>query len=204
MSLIHCLVMMHSGRVRLRAILCLVALLCIPHTANADSDGLYCQGKAYIAYELRHFESDGKHTLYILKPTHDEAAVSVNAIPIPKEIKQAHGLTCEDNNVLISAHMSAARFNLSDRTFTLGQEPVVSIEQNRLDISFNSDVPPVTPLSEWSNDTHRYQFHRVYYAFPENGIIQHYSINRIVRVNKELQSVEGMYTVDRMHIETID
>lgn len=186
-----------------------LVLLCAPQIASADSDGMFCQGEGYMAYELRHFDSSEAPKLYILKPSSGDDVVSVERHLIPEAIGQVHGLVCTNSSVLISAFKTAARFDLSGQSFALDQEPVISTAQGRLNKQAYPHMPPVVLLPSWSDDSYQYAFHQVNYMFPEkgnhDGLIEHHSINRIVRINKAGHYVDGSHTIlEGMKIETID
>jgi len=199
----------HRMNKRVKIILTLMTSLSACQVALADSDGMFCQGERFMAYELQHFDSEHPHTLYILRPSVDEV-VSVDRHLIPAAIGQVHGLKCEaDKSVLISAFDRAIRFDLSDRDFTPEQKPEKNFDQSQLDTKLHHDERPVTVLSSWSDETYNYELHRLNYIFPEtgshDGIIEHHSVVRIVRVNKMGYFFGGSYTIlETMKIETID
>jgi len=203
--------MFSISKISLIIIVSIAALFCTTQKAVADSDGMFCHGNGYIAYELRHFDSTGIHTLYILKPSSSaDTVVSVESYLIPEVIGQVHSLICEANkSVLISAFNTASRFDLSEQTFMADQKPIKTTKQRHLDMKSYGHISPVMILPDWGTDIHQYELHQLHYMFPEkgshNGVIEHHSINRIVRVGREGHYIDGSYIfAERMKIETID
>jgi len=194
----------------IKSVIFLIALLLAPQFAFADSDGMLCIGERFIAYELRHFDSDGQHTLYILRPTTNDNVVSVETFNIPETVGQVHGLSCKtDKSVLISGFNEGVRFDLSAQAFQGGESPKRNAHQDHLMQSSMNSNDPVRILTDWNSETHQYQFHQLGYAFPptghHDGIIEHHSISRIVRINKTGRWVDGSHTIlGSMRIETID
>src|SRR5688500_6603874 len=73
------------------------ALLLLTATAGrADSDGYYCLGKGFIAFEL----SQGlprRHLLHVVRVAHGTGITRLP--PIPLEDFQVHGMTCRENGI---------------------------------------------------------------------------------------------------------
>jgi hypothetical protein len=77
----------------------LLATLLRPAVAHADSDGYYCTGPGYLAYEMRFSQAPGKHLLHIVRFSHDTGIVRLP--PVLLDDFQVHAMTCgADQNVV--------------------------------------------------------------------------------------------------------
>jgi hypothetical protein len=74
----------------------LVAVVC-PTTALADSDGYYCVGKGYLAFETRWSQASNAHTLTVIRVSRSGGIQRL--APIPLDDFQVHGITCRDTGV---------------------------------------------------------------------------------------------------------
>jgi hypothetical protein len=66
-------------------------------SSRADSDGCYCVGPAYIAYELSLSLPNGGHVLYVV-PLGDSAGVG-RSISVELPEFQVHGMRCDTSHV---------------------------------------------------------------------------------------------------------
>ena len=84
---------MMTVRLPVAAAFCLsILLLSGARSARADSDGYYCAGPAYLAYELSMHAPGGGHVLYIV-PLRDSAGIAA-PIRVPLPDFQVHGMRC--------------------------------------------------------------------------------------------------------------
>ena len=85
---------------------CLVAVLILGPlvgTARADSDGYYCAGRGYVAYQFGFAGPPvGPHRLYILRLGGASGIGAPVAIDLPQF--QVQGMTCGDRSVRIAAY----------------------------------------------------------------------------------------------------
>ena len=93
---------------RTRALLFACFLAVLPSAARADSDGHYCVGPGYIAWETR-FDENGKgHELHIVRVS---AARGIERLaPIALNDFQVHGMTCGPDTV--DLHAWTARYSV--------------------------------------------------------------------------------------------
>jgi hypothetical protein len=80
---------------RIVAVLGLAAL--IPGVAVADSDGYFCIGKGFVAYEMRSATARAGHFLHIVRVAHSTGITRLP--PVALEDFQVHGMTCRDDGV---------------------------------------------------------------------------------------------------------
>jgi hypothetical protein len=69
-----------------------VAFLGCPQAAHADSDGYFCTGPGYLAFETRFSEQPARHLLHVVRFSAKTGIV--RAQPIPLEDFQVHGMIC--------------------------------------------------------------------------------------------------------------
>lgn len=90
------------------ALLSACFLVVLPSAAHADSDGYYCVGPGYVAWETR-FDEDGKgHELHIVRVS--AARGIVRFAPIALDDFQVHGMTCGPDTV--DLHAWTARYSV--------------------------------------------------------------------------------------------
>jgi len=75
----------------------LVAFL--PAPARADSDGYYCAGPGYVAYEMRFSQGPGGHRLYVARFSRADGIRPLVAVPL--DDFQVQGMTCGAGEVVL-------------------------------------------------------------------------------------------------------
>jgi hypothetical protein len=85
--------------------------LCTPAVANADSDGYFCIGRGYLAYELRP-SPQAAHQLHIVR--FGSATGVVPAAPVPLDDFQVHGMTCRPGVVELVAWSQTYSVDISN------------------------------------------------------------------------------------------
>lgn len=113
-----------------------VLLLLITLAARADSDGYYCVGGSYLAYELR---DDGQHALIILRGGPGQA-IQERTIALPDF--QVHAMRCGNGTVDLAGWDAVYTAALTSNS------PGVS----RTPLSHSGDIPawPITNLAQWN------------------------------------------------------
>lgn len=186
----------------------IVATIWFASAANADSDGTYCIGKNYIAYES--WFSKPNHTLTLLQPIKGKEIVKSTDIRIEEE--QIHGMECKDGLVEIYYYDRVCRTNvdsiksecskLSEKKFPKSDSfSYLGFVRNDNLVQFK-----IIPLPDWPGD---YELHLIGYEHRkghEHGAsIQHYGIARIVKSKELYSQIEGMYEIFNDHFyESID
>lgn len=89
-----------------------LATLSLPASALADSDGYYCVGRGYLAYETRFSENPGQHLLHIVQWS--RARGMVRLPPIPLEEFQVHAMRCQPTAVELDGWTVGYSVSLSD------------------------------------------------------------------------------------------
>jgi hypothetical protein len=97
------------------SVLLIVALvvmgLCIPATAYADSDGYYCVGRGYLAYQFGMAPQPvAPHRLYVISTRGPKGIPEPAALELPQF--QVHGMVCGDGWVDIASFTTVYRITL--------------------------------------------------------------------------------------------
>lgn len=96
----------------LSARLALIASFLLAGIASADSDGLFCSGNTYIAWESRSFYSDGVHRLNII-PLSDEMGIGPEISIILPDF-QAFSMRCDAAQVSVQSLSDIYKVDVSD------------------------------------------------------------------------------------------
>jgi hypothetical protein len=78
-------------------VLAIAAVALFPSLAHADSDGYYCIGPGFVAYELSSSGAASGHWLHIVRVSASKGIVRLPPIALPEF--QVHGMTCRENAV---------------------------------------------------------------------------------------------------------
>ena len=78
-------------------VLATAAALLFPSLAHADSDGYYCLGPGFVAYEMSFSGASPGHWLHIVRVSASKGIVRLPPIALPGF--QVHGMTCRENSV---------------------------------------------------------------------------------------------------------
>lgn len=158
-----------------RATLCLILLL-LPTVTRADSDGYYCTGRGYLAWETR-LDQPG-HQLHIVRFSRDAGLVRL--APVALEDFQVHGMTCGDASVELTG---GGKVHSVD--FSHAARPVVSTR------AASPTSAPQLNLGHWSregvtdleSDAAPGEFQLVISkaSRPVSGGVDHYTVTQVVR-----------------------
>ena len=79
----------------------IAGLLLLPAfgSARADSDGYYCKGSGFIAWETRFAPGPAKHVLHVVRFAEATGIVPTERIDLPDF--QVHGMTCDKGSVVL-------------------------------------------------------------------------------------------------------
>jgi hypothetical protein len=78
-------------------VLATATVLLFPSLAHADSDGYYCIGPGFVAYEMSFSAAASGHWLHIVRVSTEKGIVRLPPIALPEF--QVHGMTCRENGV---------------------------------------------------------------------------------------------------------
>jgi hypothetical protein len=78
-------------------VLATAAVALFPSLAHADSDGYYCIGPGFVAYEMSFSGAASGHWLHIVRVSASKGIVRLPPIALPEF--QVHGMTCRENAV---------------------------------------------------------------------------------------------------------
>lgn len=101
-------------------VLATAAVLLFPGLVHADSDGHYCLGPGFVAYEMRSSEAAPRHKLHIVRVSASKGIVRLPPIALPEF--QVHGMTCRENGVDVDGWTTRHRVALDSN----GQATITS------------------------------------------------------------------------------
>ena len=97
--------------VRVITVLFVVAVIS-PPLARADSDGYYCVGRGYIAYETRFSTQPSQHLLHVIQFSSTQGIVRI--APIALENFQVHSMTCHATAIELTGWTTRYLVDISD------------------------------------------------------------------------------------------
>jgi hypothetical protein len=115
---------------RIRILALAVLATANPGVAHADSDGYYCIGPSYLAYQFA-MASVAPHLLYVIRTNGPEGIPEPAVLELPQF--QVHGMRCGDRSIDVAAFTAAYRVMLdeSDRPIRYEVQPFLDGQQSR-------------------------------------------------------------------------
>lgn len=166
-------------RVRIRSLLLILPLIA-PATARADSDGYFCTGRGYIAWETRFDTLPAGHRLHVVR--FSRAGGLVRSEPIPLEDFQVHAMSCRETSVELTGWTTRYTVDLLNPA-----QPVVTARAG----APGSADEPQRNLGHWSregvtdleSDGAADEFQLVISRVSRRvtGGIEHYTVTQIIR-----------------------
>jgi hypothetical protein len=183
----------------------IAVLLSWPAAAHADSDGYYCAGRGYLAYETRFGASETTHVLHVIRFSPSRGISQAQDIPLPEF--QTHGMRCGDDAIELAGFTARYVVDLS-----LPDRPATMMENVALD----SERPPATNLGNWARpgvidleaDGVRGEFQLVITRVSRRVAagIEHYTVTELIR--RETRPGGGILTSQKLFegifLETVD
>lgn len=175
-----------------RAILLCVGILGLwPSNLFADSDGYFCAGRGYLAYELRVAAGPVRHELRIVR--YDRVR-GIEALPaVVLEDFQVHGMRCEPRTVVVVGATTGFIVDFSQpnrlpqtRRMSAGAVGVGAAQQNNLG---HWAKPGVIDLEGADDDRYQLVIARASQRVP--GGIEHHTVTRIVQRQTNGTSPQG-------------
>ena len=158
----------------------IAVLLSCPAAARADSDGYYCAGRGYVAYETRFGVSEPNHVLHVVRFSRSTGISQTQDIPLADF--QTHGMRCGDRVIELAAFTARYLVDIS-----VPEQPRTTTEDAVLD-------PQRTPqmnlgnwgrsgVSELDADGQQGEFQLVIsrVSRPVAGGIEHYTVTELIR-----------------------
>lgn len=129
--------MVGGRRTALAVVLAGLAVAILPTTASADSDGSFCVGRGYLAYETRF--AAGGHLVHIVRFAPGTGIVTTE--PIPIEDFQVHVMTCAADSVALDGTQTGVSVGLANRRVVTGKPSVDT-----------TPAPPASNLGHWAKE----------------------------------------------------
>ena len=192
---------------RYRAFL-VVALLLLPSTARADSDGSYCHGPGFIAWETRLAIGGANHVLHVVRFGRANGIEPTERIVIPEF--QVHGMLCGPKRVELVGWTARYRVDLN-----APGRPVITTQETSFDPTKTS--PPgsfgaggrakvIDLEAEGRTGEFELVVSRTSRQVPAGGGIDHHVVARLVQrqIAPNLQIVASRVLMEGIYRETID
>lgn len=191
---------------RLVALVTLWLWLCWPAPARADSDGYYCNGPGFVAWETRLGIGTPDHVLHIVRFSQQAGIAATEHIVLPDF--QVHGMSCNAGRVELVGWSSRYRVNV-----TIPNNPGVSSESVPYDAT--KSPPPgslgagaregVTDL-EANGQTGTFELVVARVSRHVRGGIDHHVVARLVHRDSSpgLRIIASRVLMEGIYRETVD
>ncbi|MBW3671301.1 MAG: hypothetical protein KY432_06470 [Acidobacteria bacterium] len=121
-----------------------VALLFLGFSAvaAADSDGYFCVGRGYLAYETHASETSDAHQLHVVQ--YFAADGIIHLPPITLEDFQVHGMNCHSTGIELHGWTTIYSVDITDPT-----QPIISSRPGSVE---DERPPPAENLGHWAKE----------------------------------------------------
>jgi hypothetical protein len=167
---------------RILGLLVMATIVFLPKPAAADSDGYYCVGRDYLAYETRFVTTPSKHNLYVVHLC--GAAGIMAAPPIAIDDFQVHGMRCLPNVVELMAWNGIHSVDISASAKKPMKDTVPAAPEAAV------QVMTLANLGHWSQeqvvtlDVHgdvQFQLVIARVSQPIAGGVEHHTVSRVIQ-----------------------
>lgn len=174
-----------------------IALLS-PRPVAADSDGYYCTGNGYLAWETRGLDRPGGHMLHIVRFS---AAGIERASPVALEDFQVHGMRCDERRVELRGGGRTVSVDL--RTGAVESGAGAGPEGSAANLGHWA-VPGVVSLD--TADGSRYELVVARTSRTLEGGIEHHTLTELVRREDGIEGpvTDGLTIFRGVFLETVD
>jgi hypothetical protein len=183
----------------------LLLLLLSPTVAVADSDGYYCAGRGYVAYETRLSTPASKHLLHVVQFSGRQGIVK--GPPIVLEDFQVHGMKCRPTVIEVVGWTTRYSVDIADLS-----HPVIKAEA----VAFDPKASESLNLGHWSKEvvidlegdalSGEFQLVVSRVSRRRTGGIEHYTISQVIRRQTEPggRIVDSLDLFEGIFLETVD
>lgn len=157
-----------------------VAALLTPAVAAADSDGYYCAGPGYVAYETRFSTPSAGHLLHVVRFSRSEGIVALD--PIALEDFQVRGMTCGETVIQLTGGRTEYAVDITNphRPDVRGTPATSALSgAGAANLGHWSREGVIDLESDAEPGTFQLVISRV--DREVNGGIEHYTISRVIR-----------------------
>ena len=189
-------------------VISLAATLVSQASAYADSDGYFCVGEGYVAYEMAFSVPVNGHTLRIMTPDEEQVATRRD---ISLSDFQVHGMACLEDAVLLRDFSGVFIVDLATGEVTRAKaksspelaKPARSLVDGRSLRRGDEVHVEIISLPGWSEDAVD-ELHIISYeAHPHSASIQHHTVSQIVRTHAH-GFVDTQLIYAGAQLETVD
>lgn len=173
-------------------VMCLVTA-----SVHADSDGYFCTGRGYLAFETRLGTPPAKHELHIVRFSTAEGIILLPAVELDNF--QVHGMRCRVNEIDVVGWNRTYTVNLADQSIASRAGGAESGTTTRGDNLGHWSRPTVLELDAAGADRFQLVIARVSDGSKAGGI-EHHTVSRVVhrrrhgeQIIRSLQLFEGVF-----------
>jgi hypothetical protein len=155
-------------------------ILGLPAFAYADSDGFFCAGRGYLAYETHFTAGASEHVLHVVRFSRTDGIAQEQRIHLADF--QVHGMSCSEGRIELAAWSTRYFVDLS-----VPDQPRIGWEN----AAFDSQRTTQTNLGNWSregvidlvSDGQLGEFQLVIIRVSRRvaGGIEHYTVTQLIR-----------------------
>jgi hypothetical protein len=170
----------------------MLSVLVPPSLAEADSDGYFCVGHDYLAFEMRIAgPTSVRHELHVLRLSEVDAFVL--RPPVLLEDFQVHGMVCGSGAVELLAWRTAYTVDISN-----AERPTVTSRPEAFD---SARARPAENLGHWAREqvldfpvkgSARYQLVTARVSQRVPGGVEHHTVTRLVQRSANVPSTNGI------------
>ena len=177
--------------------------LVVPQLARADSDGYYCIGHGYVAYETRFSSQPSKHLLHVIRFSSTEGIVRI--APIALEDFQVHGMTCHATEIELDAWTAEYVVDIADLqrpTITSRPKPAGPGRGGQAGVGHWSQEGIV----DLQGDAQPGEFQLVIARVSRRlqGGVEHYTISQVIRRDRGGRILASLELFSGIFLETVD
>lgn len=181
----------------------IVAMGALAQPVRGDSDGYFCTGRGYIAYETQLVSPSGKHELHIIRFSTAEGITAIPAVELDRF--QVHGMRCHQDEVELVGWNETFTVDLSDTTVTSRAGGAAGRRNGATQNLGHWSRPQVVELEACGAD----QFQLVIARFSDGGKnkgIEHHTVSRVIQRRPEVggEIVHSLQLFEGVFHETID
>jgi hypothetical protein len=158
----------------------IAVLLSCPAAARADSDGYYCAGRGYVAYETRLGAAGPQHVLHVVRISRTGGIGQTQDIPLADF--QTHGMRCDDGVIELDAFTVRYLVDVSvpERPRTTTENAALDPQRTRQENLGNWARAGVIDL-ETDGQQGEFQLVISRVSRPVAGGIEHYTVTELIR-----------------------
>lgn len=188
---------------RICYVIAVVAMGALAQPVRGDSDGYFCTGRGYIAFETQLRSPADKHELHIIRFSTAEGITAMPAVELARF--QVHGMRCHQSEVELVGWNETFTVDLSDFTVTSRAGGAAGGRNGAAENLGHWSRAQVIELEACGAD----QFQLVIARFSDGGKnqgIEHHIVSRVIQRRPQMggEIVRSLQLFEGVFHETID